>query len=374
VNPNNFSLQFGNGLFAGQVFDILGGSFLLLIGAAILQPLAYWRFRGLQVEGEIIGVRRRGACYHGVYRYVLPGGEYCEATSVQSRNSPQGLQTGRRVPIQVMTDKLDEAREQHASLLWALAIGLLLTGTLLVYMGAAVAKRSPIAWVLIVAAVAFVAHWLRLRMNTLLATIPPVARPERWSALPIKPAESLGISPASAPRLSGTGAKSRRATHGCRPSGHSGPLEASASFSYRSDPSVPPFPDDRPIIIFDGHCVLCSRLARFVLRHDRHGVLRLTAAQTPLGQSLFRHLGLDPVHFETNVLLENGTAHFKSDGSIRMMAHLGFPWSLALLARLVPRTLLDRLYDFIAKNRLRWFGSQTECLVAEPSHRDRFLQ
>ena len=39
-------------------------------------------------------------------------------------------------------------------------------------------------------------------------------------------------------------------------------------FSYRSDPAVPKFPDDRPIIIFDGHCVMCSGFARFVLRHD----------------------------------------------------------------------------------------------------------
>jgi predicted DCC family thiol-disulfide oxidoreductase YuxK len=151
-------------------------------------------------------------------------------------------------------------------------------------------------------------------------------------------------------------------------------LRPNAPFSYKGDPAVPPFPDDRPIIIFDGHCVLCSRFARFILKHDRRGVFRLTAAQTPLGQSLFRHLGLDPVNFETNVLLDGGRAHFKSDGTIRMFVNLGFPWSLALLARLVPRSLLDRLYDFIAKNRLRWFGSQSVCFLAEPSHRDRFLQ
>lgn len=147
-----------------------------------------------------------------------------------------------------------------------------------------------------------------------------------------------------------------------------------APYSYKNDPAVPSFPDDRPIIIFDGHCVLCSRFARLVLRHDRRGLFRLTAAQTPLGQSLFRHLGLDPVNFETNVLLENGRAYFKSDGTIRMFAHLRFPWSIAVLARVVPRVLRDKLYDLIAKNRLRWFGSQSMCFLADPSHRDRFLE
>ncbi len=39
------------------------------------------------------------------------------------------------------------------------------------------------------------------------------------------------------------------------------------AFSYRDDPAVPPFPDDRPLIIFDGHCVLCSNFVQFILRH-----------------------------------------------------------------------------------------------------------
>ena len=134
---------------------------------------------------------------------------------------------------------------------------------------------------------------------------------------------------------------------------HSGQSKA---YSYRDDPAVPAFPDDRPIIVFDGHCALCSGFARFVLRHDRHGRIRLLAAQTPLGQALMRHLDLDPVNFETNVLLEDGRAYIKSDGSLRMFIHLGLPWSICKVLRLAPRSLLDALYDWVARNRMRWFG------------------
>jgi predicted DCC family thiol-disulfide oxidoreductase YuxK len=144
-------------------------------------------------------------------------------------------------------------------------------------------------------------------------------------------------------------------------------------YSYRSDPSVPAFEDDRPIIIFDGHCVLCSRFARFVLQHDHRAVFRLMAAQSPLGQALYRHYQLDPVNFETNVLLDGGRAWFKSAGSIRMFVKLGLPWTLVGLLRVVPRPLLDRLYEVVARNRLRWFGASTVCFVADPAHRDRFL-
>jgi predicted DCC family thiol-disulfide oxidoreductase YuxK len=92
-----------------------------------------------------------------------------------------------------------------------------------------------------------------------------------------------------------------------------------------------------------------------------------------LGQALLSHLGLDPVRFETNVLLEHGTARFKSDVSIRMFALLGGPFALANLLRVVPGALLDRLYDLIAENRLRWFGAQRVCFKADASEPDRFL-
>jgi predicted DCC family thiol-disulfide oxidoreductase YuxK len=150
-------------------------------------------------------------------------------------------------------------------------------------------------------------------------------------------------------------------------------MVAREAFSYRRDPAVPPFPDDRPIIIFDGKCVLCSGFAQFVLRHDHRRRFRLLAAQTPLGEALYVHLGLDPKNYETNILLENGRAWFKSEGSIRMFERLGFPWSLAAAGRLMPRGLRDRLYDVVARNRLRWFGVRETCLISAPGHDDRFL-
>src|SRR5260221_13356069 len=101
------------------------------------------------------------------------------------------------------------------------------------------------------------------------------------------------------------------------------------AYSYRSDPAVPQFPDDRPIIVFDGYCALCSGWANFVLRHDRLGKFRLLPAQSPLGHAIYIHYGLHPDDYETNILIEHGQAWFKSEGSIRMAEGLGAPWSWA---------------------------------------------
>lgn len=143
--------------------------------------------------------------------------------------------------------------------------------------------------------------------------------------------------------------------------------------SYRGDPSVPPFPDDKPIIVFDGHCVLCSRWARFVLRHDRAKKFRLLPAQTPLGDALYRHYGLDPKEYETNILLEHGVAWFRSESSIRMLKGLGLPWSLARLIRILPLAWRDRLYEWVARNRFNWFGRRDACMLGLTGHEDRFL-
>jgi predicted DCC family thiol-disulfide oxidoreductase YuxK len=145
------------------------------------------------------------------------------------------------------------------------------------------------------------------------------------------------------------------------------------AFSYRLDPTVPPFPDDRPIIIFDGHCVMCSGFARFILRHDKRAKYRLLPAQTALGSALYRHFGLDPVHYETNILLENGVAWLKSEGSLKMFQGLGFPFSLLRIFSMMPTSLRDGLYSVIARNRLRWFGRREVCFLSDPVYADRFL-
>jgi len=94
-------------------------------------------------------------------------------------------------------------------------------------------------------------------------------------------------------------------------------------YEYKADPAVPRFADDRPAIIFDGKCVLCSWFAQFILRTHQARRFRLLAAQSALGSALYRHFGLDPIEYETYILLENGVAYFRSEASIRIFAGLG---------------------------------------------------
>jgi predicted DCC family thiol-disulfide oxidoreductase YuxK len=144
-------------------------------------------------------------------------------------------------------------------------------------------------------------------------------------------------------------------------------------YSYRDDPAVPVFADDKPAVIFDGLCALCSHSAAFVLRHDANATFRLLPAQSSLGAALYRHFGLDPQDYETMILLRHGVAHFKSEAAIRIAQGLGFPWSIAVIFRIVPLGLRDRLYAWIARNRFRWFGRRDTCYMPDSRFAGRML-
>lgn len=146
-----------------------------------------------------------------------------------------------------------------------------------------------------------------------------------------------------------------------------------ADWSWRSDPNLATFADDGPLIVFDGECVLCSANAQFVLRHDRRGRFRLTTAQGPLGQALYRHLGLSTSDYETILLIEDGRVRRDSDGVLGIADGLGWPWRAAVVLRILPRPLRDWLYRLVARNRYRLFGRRLACWVPPAEVRDRIL-
>ncbi|WP_303979274.1 thiol-disulfide oxidoreductase DCC family protein [Dongia mobilis] len=146
-----------------------------------------------------------------------------------------------------------------------------------------------------------------------------------------------------------------------------------SAYSYRDDKTVPAFPDDRPLIVFDGICALCSGFVRFVLRHDKTRQYRFLAAQSDLATALYRHYGLAADHWETNLLIKEGRLYIRSEAAIEIVRHFGGPWRAIGFLRLIPRTLRDWVYDRIAGNRYLWFGQHDLCLVPEPSQADRFL-
>jgi predicted DCC family thiol-disulfide oxidoreductase YuxK len=155
--------------------------------------------------------------------------------------------------------------------------------------------------------------------------------------------------------------------------GLSARLAATPAYSYRVDPAVPAFPDDKALVVFDGVCVLCAGLARFLIKRDPGFTFRFATAQSPLGQALYRHYGLDQRHFATNLVLFKGRVYGKLDTLAVSGALLGGPWRLLQVLRILPHALADRAYDAVARNRFRLFGRSARCMIPPGAWRARFL-
>lgn len=145
-------------------------------------------------------------------------------------------------------------------------------------------------------------------------------------------------------------------------------------YSYRGDPSVPAFDDTRPLIIFDGMCVLCSTGVQWMLARDPEGRSQFAAIQETIPRALYQHYGLDPGRFDTFMVLSAGVAYTRWAGVLAAGRTLPQPWrGLAGAGRGIPNVIGDRLYDWVQRNRFAWFGRRAECLVPDPPQRRRFL-
>jgi predicted DCC family thiol-disulfide oxidoreductase YuxK len=132
--------------------------------------------------------------------------------------------------------------------------------------------------------------------------------------------------------------------------------------------------DEHPIILYDGVCVLCSRIVRFVIQHDGTARFRFASVQSEPGQQLLARFGLPLDGWDSFVLVEGGTVYLKSTAFLRIVRRLSGRWPVLALGRFLPGGLRDWLYDRIARNRFRLFGRRETCMVPTPEVRARFLE
>ena len=126
---------------------------------------------------------------------------------------------------------------------------------------------------------------------------------------------------------------------------------------------------DGPIVLFDGVCNLCNGTVDFMLKRDKRAKFRFASLQ---GESAAR-LVPDAMELDSVALWQDGRLYRKSTAGLRMYAGLGGIWRLALAFLLVPRPIRDAVYDFIARNRYRWFGKREACRLPTEAERGRFL-
>jgi predicted DCC family thiol-disulfide oxidoreductase YuxK len=127
------------------------------------------------------------------------------------------------------------------------------------------------------------------------------------------------------------------------------------------------------VVIFDGVCNLCAFSVKFILEHEADRTLRFTPLQSPAGARLMRKFGFDAGDAKTFVLIAGGKPYVRSDAAIGVSRYLAGAWKVLGVINVIPRPIRDWAYDFIARNRYRWFGRSDTCMVPTPELRARFI-
>ncbi|MBI5916111.1 MAG: thiol-disulfide oxidoreductase DCC family protein [Bacteroidetes bacterium] len=130
---------------------------------------------------------------------------------------------------------------------------------------------------------------------------------------------------------------------------------------------------ESPILLFDGVCNLCNASVQWVIRHDPAGRFHFASLQSETGKQLLQKFNLPVSELNTVVLVDGGKALTRSDVPLRILKYLGGGWKLLGVFRIVPKFVRDAVYDWIARNRYRWFGRQEACWLPTPELKARFL-
>ncbi|AZH31942.1 thiol-disulfide oxidoreductase DCC family protein [Paenibacillus sp. M-152] len=132
---------------------------------------------------------------------------------------------------------------------------------------------------------------------------------------------------------------------------------------------------EHSIVLVDGVCHFCQGATRFIIKRDPKGIFHFGSLQSEVGQELLRAGGLSTDQRDTFVLIEDGTYYTRSTAALRIAKRLRFPYPLAYIFILIPRFVRNAAYNWVARNRYRWFGKDEEdqCQIPPPEIRKRFF-
>ena len=127
------------------------------------------------------------------------------------------------------------------------------------------------------------------------------------------------------------------------------------------------------IILFDGVCNLCNSSVQFVIKRDREAKFKYASLQSVSGQALLKKFNLPLEQFDSFIYINGDQVFQRSAGALNVLKDLGGFWKLLYGFIIVPSFIRDFVYNYIAKNRYKFFGKRESCMIPTPELKKRFL-
>ena len=128
-----------------------------------------------------------------------------------------------------------------------------------------------------------------------------------------------------------------------------------------------------PVVLFDGICNLCNGSVIFIIRRDAQAKLKFASLQSDYGAGQLKRFNLTASSLDSVLLVKAGRLFQKSNAALEIVAMLDGMWPALYVFKLVPRVMRDFIYEWVAKNRYRWFGKKEACMIPTPDMKSRFV-
>jgi len=133
--------------------------------------------------------------------------------------------------------------------------------------------------------------------------------------------------------------------------------------------------DSKKIVLFDGVCNLCNNAIQHIIKRDEKDLFRFASLQSEIGIKLVSERNIDTSKIDSIILIEPGIAYYvRSTAALKIWQHLKGYRTLSTVLNLIPSGLRNIVYDFIARNRYKWYGKKDQCMIPTPELKAKFLE
>lgn len=132
-------------------------------------------------------------------------------------------------------------------------------------------------------------------------------------------------------------------------------------------------PNDTSIILFDGICNFCNSSVNKIIKHDKKNQFKFAALQSETGKKLVEKHSIDSTKIDSIILIENDAVFIKSTAILKISKQMSGLYPLAFGFIIIPAFIRDIVYDFVARNRYKWFGKKDSCMIPTAEVKEKFI-
>ncbi len=127
------------------------------------------------------------------------------------------------------------------------------------------------------------------------------------------------------------------------------------------------------IILFDGVCNFCNSSVNKIIKHDKKNKFKFAALQSETGKKLLEKHSIDSSKIDSIILIENNSAFIKSTAILKISKHMSGLYPLTYGFIIIPAFIRNVVYDFIARNRYKWWGKKDSCMIPTEEVKAKFI-